>query len=76
MNSELLNRGRLEYIQLNKRFLQLVEAGTSWEELQPIMEEMKSLAIYLQRIPSNTDEVNIISKTNTQESAEVQEEPV
>lgn len=71
MNSELLNRGRLEYINLNKKFLQLVELGTSWEELQPLMDEMKSLAIYLQRIPSSTDE----AQTNTQQSTDMQEEP-
>ncbi len=64
MNSELLNKGRLEYINLNKKFLQLVEDGTSWVELQPLIEEMKSLAVYLQHIPSDTEEVTISSPTN------------
>lgn len=78
MKSELLNRGRLEYINLNKRFLQLVEQGSSWEELQPLMEEMKSLAIYLQHIPSNIDNVvNTPSQTNTTlQSEDVHEDPV
>ena len=64
MKSELLNKGRLEYINLNKKFLQLVEDGASWVELQPLIEEMKSLAIYLQHIPSNTQETDIPSPTN------------
>ncbi len=76
MESELLNRGRKKYVNLNKKFLQLVEDGTTWEELQPLIDEMKSLAIYLQDIPKNI-ELNIQPEaTTTQETTDLQEEPV
>lgn len=55
MKRALLERGRLEYINLNRRFLEEVEKGTPWEELQLLIEEMKSLAIYLQQIPTSTE---------------------
>lgn len=54
MQKELVTRGRLKYIELNRKFLLAVENGTSWEELQPLLEEMKSLAIYLHNIPVST----------------------
>jgi hypothetical protein len=75
MKRALLNKGRVEYINLNKKFLQLVEDGASWDELQPLMEEMKSLAVYLQKIPSNIEVVN--PQTNTTELfTDTQEEPI
>lgn len=55
MSREMLERGRLKYIELNKRFLAQVENGGSWESLQPLVEEMKSLAVYLQQIPTATE---------------------
>jgi hypothetical protein len=54
MQKELVIRGRMKYIELNRKFLQEVENGTSWEELQPLLEEMKSLAIHLHYIPVAT----------------------
>jgi hypothetical protein len=55
MNQDLLNKGRQQYIRLNKQFLDEVEKGTSWEELQPVVEQMKTLAVYLQQIPRTSE---------------------
>jgi hypothetical protein len=57
MNQDLLNKGRQQYIRLNKQFLDEVEKGTSWEELQPVVEQMKTLAVYLQQIPRTAGEI-------------------
>jgi hypothetical protein len=35
---------QLKYIELNKKFLQEVEKGTSWDDLQPLLDEMTDLA--------------------------------
>jgi hypothetical protein len=63
MKSHLLDRGRLKYIDLNRRFLKEVERGSSWEELHPLVEEMKSLAIYLQQIPTSIEELSVPEET-------------
>jgi hypothetical protein len=73
MNGELLNRGRLKYIDLNKRFLEAVETGTSWEDLQPLVEEMKSLAIYLQQIPTTTEIIIPAKHTKLNEATDMEE---
>lgn len=64
MQKELVAKGRMKYIELNRLFLQEVEKGTSWEELQPLLEEMKSLAIYLQYIPVSTAASDITNATD------------
>lgn len=45
----------MEYIRLNKKFLEEVENGTSWEDLLPILAEMKSIAVWLQHVPTVTE---------------------
>jgi hypothetical protein len=55
MLNELQRRGRQKYIDLNKRFLAEVEKGATWEALQPLINEMKLLAVYLQQIPGITE---------------------
>jgi len=68
MQKELVLRGRMKYIELNRKFLQEVENGTSWDELQPLLEDMKSLAIYLHYIPATTAALEI--QNDTSETAE------
>ncbi len=65
MQQELVARGRMKYIELNRKFLQEVENGTSWEDLQPLLEEMKSLAIYLHYIPVSTATMTNMESQNT-----------
>lgn len=77
MSREMLERGRLKYIELNKRFLQALENGGSWESVQPIVEEMKSLAIYLQRIPTATELIIPVKQVkNTPDPATDPEQPI
>jgi len=73
MKSALMDRGRLEYINLNKRFLEEVEKGTRWEDLQLLIEKMKSLAIYLQQIPTSTEVIAPQDISKTQEAADLEE---
>ncbi len=54
MDSALKKRLRAKYVQLNRKFLSQVENGSSWEELHPLMEEMKEIAACLERIPEAT----------------------
>jgi hypothetical protein len=74
MKSQLLDKGRLRYIDLNKKFLEEVEKGTSWEALHPLVEEMKSLAIYLQHIPTTTEHFKVVKEEQqaTGEAAEAE----
>jgi hypothetical protein len=73
MNAELLNRGRLKYIDLNKKFLEEVEKGTSWEQLQPLVDEMKGLAVYLQQIPTTTEIIIPAKHTKLSEATDLEE---
>lgn len=73
MKSALVNRGRLEYINLNKRFLEEVEKGTRWEDLQVLIDEMKSLAIYLQQIPTSTEIIQPSDKAKPEAAADLEE---
>lgn len=73
MKSMLQQKGREEYARLNKLFLDAVEKGASWDELQPLIDQMKSLAIYLQEIPSTLESLNLPVQDTSTESAGTQD---
>lgn len=77
MSGELLQKGRLRYIHLNKKFLEEVENGASWEALQPLVEEMKMLAVYLHQLPTTVDVITHLNihpkEAGADQAADVQE---
>lgn len=77
MRSVLQQKGRQEYARLNKLFLEAVERGTSWDELQEIIDQMKSLAVYLQEIPNTLEALNVpVNNTSAKQEAADLEDPV
>lgn len=47
METNIVEKFRLQYLLLVKEFLFEVEKGTEWQELKPMIQEMKTLDHYI-----------------------------
>lgn len=69
MSNELKERLQALYIDLNRKFIAEVENGSDWDDLAPLMEQMKEISAELNTIPTA-----IVRQFNSQSSDENQKQ--